>query len=649
MEKVILVVLHLLLLSIICNTVNGQSNVRNAIFQRSNIEILPTGASSLLNRQITNSSTDSSKRSQPHIFLVVSDDQGYNDLGAFNGLTESKPITPRLDQLSEVEGLKLNTFYVTPLCSPTRGALMTSRWPHRWGGQSSVIQPWTPQGIPLEEVFLPQRLKQVGYRTHMVGKWHLGFCSNGYTPTARGFDTYYGKYLAHGDHFDHTAEDHQDDGSYGDGIAMGGAIDFHEEYNEGKVKRHVLDRNGSYSTDLFAQRSVEIVQAHPHNDAPLFLELAFQAIHWPVQAPQFQIDRNSHIKDIGKFPKRRTSAGMMSAIDDAVGRVVDAFKSKDMWKDTLFIFFSDNGASVDAGASNHPYRGSKVSAFEGGVKVPGIVAGGRLPPHLKGTSNNKIFSVVDIMPTLCHLAGCLPTYYDKSLDNLDGLNVWDAMVDPAVPSPRKEVVFQLDPDGPKELGLLLNNGHIKGRNIGAIRVGKWKLIDGFPGRSHWYGPNPDGAWPVPYVIGRDVTDYNGLFKVSDGGHDVIARLREEHGISGAVTDPEQLVLARVKAKEWIPKYLKNLWLFDLEKDPTETTDLSKDHPEIVEQLRQRLNVHRQNSVTPYQGWRGVGNELKTKRGPGQDPITGTRVFDQWLDRLNGGIGTMNINTPRSKM
>ena len=370
---------------------------------------------------------------KPNIVYVVADDLGWKDVG-FNGSTDIK--TPNIDKLA-AEGVTFGQFYTQPMCTPTRAALLTGRYPNRYGLQTLVIPSVSTYGLATDEWLLPQALKDVGYQTAIIGKWHLGHGDRKYWPHQRGFDYQYGPLIGELDYFTH--EEH-------------GVVDW---YRDNKVVKEK-----GYTTTLLGNDAVKYINAR--DDAtPFYLYLAFNAPHTPYQAPQEYIDRHKNIED----PTRRTYAGMVACLDDAIGRVVAALDQKKLRGNTLIVFQSDNGGTRNAmftgvmadvskikiPCDNGPYREGKGTLYEGGTRVCALA---NWPGHIRaGTTVNEMIHVVDMYPTLVNLAGA-STAKSKPLD---GLDVWPA-VSEGKPSPRTEIVYNIEPFR------------------AAIRQGDWKLI-----------------------------------------------------------------------------------------------------------------------------------------------------------------------------
>lgn len=370
---------------------------------------------------------------QPNIVYFLADDLGNADLG-YRG---SDIQTPTIDKLA-AEGARLESSYAMPVCTPARAALLTGRYPMRQGLQTFVIFPSHAYGLPLDERTLPQALKETGYKTVMTGKWHLGHYKKAYWPNQRGFDHFYGSILGEVDYF--TKE-------------KGGYIDW--------------QRNGQpvvetgYHTTQIADEAVRVIEADD-GKKPLFLYMPFLAPHAPYQVPKEYEDRYPNIKD----PTRRTYAAMITAMDDAMARVLAALERKGMRKNTLVLFASDNGGALTAEiasgtggkaaglklpASNLPYRSGKSSLYEGGVRTPAIAS---WPGHIpSGQVINEPVHFVDWFPTLVHLAG---GKVDGALP-LDGIDIWPVLTQKAK-LPDREILLNVE------------------AYRGAIRRGKWKLI-----------------------------------------------------------------------------------------------------------------------------------------------------------------------------
>jgi arylsulfatase A-like enzyme len=355
---------------------------------------------------------------RPNIVVILADDLGWADVGWHGGEIR----TPRLDSLA-ASGTKLEQFYVQPVCSPTRGALMTGRYPMRYGLQVGVVRPWAQYGLPLEERTLPQALREAGYETAICGKWHLGHVQPEYLPTHRGFEHQYGHYNGALDYFTHVRD---------------GGFDWHRDDQ--------ACRDEGYSTHLIAREAVRRIEERDRA-RPLFLYVAFNAVHAPHQVPNSYKEPYTHLAE-----PRRTYAGMVAAMDEAVGKIVDSVERAGLRRDTLFLFSSDNGGPAPGRVtSNGPLHGQKATLYEGGVRVPAFAT---WQDHIEpGTLAHAPLHIVDWYPTLLKLAGAT---VNQPLP-LDGLDAWPAITR-GEPSPHKEILLNSTPGG------------------GAIRVGDWKLV-----------------------------------------------------------------------------------------------------------------------------------------------------------------------------
>lgn len=276
---------------------------------------------------------------KPNVLIIVGDDMGYADVG-FHGCKDIP--TPHLDALAS-SGVRFTNGYVTgPYCSPTRAALLTGRYQQRFGHEFNPAG--NAQGLPLSQSTLADRLQEVGYKTGLVGKWHLGSAPE-QRPMRRGFQEFFG--------------------------FLGGAHSYFE--SEGMFHGDQPLRKIDYATDAFGTQAVEFIEKNQKD--PWFLYLAFNAVHTPMHATEDRLKKFSAIQD----PQRRKYAAMMSAMDDAIGKVIESLKSTQQDTRTLVAFISDNGGpSMQGvtvnGSDNAPLRGSKRTTLEGGVRVPFLLS-----------------------------------------------------------------------------------------------------------------------------------------------------------------------------------------------------------------------------------------------------------------------------------
>ncbi len=355
----------------------------------------------------------------PNIIYLLIDDLGRADCG-FMGGTAIR--TPNIDQLARA-GAILDSYYVQPVCSPTRAALMTGRYATHTGIYT-VVRPGAPWGLPLAERTLPQALREAGYATAICGKWHLGEFQPAYTPTRRGFDQQYGHMFGAIDYFTHTRD---------------GKHDWYRNDQPSKEE--------GYSTHLIAREACRIIRAKPA-DKPLFLYVPFNGIHAPHQVPA------SYKEPYQNLPEpRRSIAGMLAAVDEAIGQITAALDERGLRQDTLIVFSSDNGGPGPGRTTmNTPLRAGKGTIYEGGIRVCAFATWpGKIPA---GITVKEPLHAVDWYPTLLKLAGApaaqkLPP---------DGLDIWPVLTQGA---------------GSPHDALLLH-GTSPGK--AAVRMGDWKLL-----------------------------------------------------------------------------------------------------------------------------------------------------------------------------
>lgn len=377
---------------------------------------------------------------RPHIVLMMADDLGWGDVG-YNG---SRIATPHIDRLAE-RGVRLNQFYAQPVCSPTRGAIMTGRYPMRLGLQCGVVRPWARHGLPLDERTLPQALAEVGYKTAIVGKWHLGHFEPEYLPTRRGFDQQYGHYNGALDYFTHDRD---------------GGHDWHRDDQ--------LNYDKGYSTDLIGEHAARVIANHDKS-APLFLYVPFNAVHTPLQAPAAYIERYDSIKN----EKRRIYAAMVTCMDDAVGQITTALDEHDYPPENTLVFFcSDNGGVTKLG-SNGPLRSGKTTLYEGGVRVPAAaVWAGKISA---ASSVDEPLHVVDLYPMILKLAGATL----EQPKPLDGKDAWPTIASGA-PTPHEFILLNSSPfHGAIRVGdwKLIHNGHVNANVTQASDKQRWELFN----------------------------------------------------------------------------------------------------------------------------------------------------------------------------
>lgn len=375
---------------------------------------------------------------KPNFIVIYTDDQGIGDLGCFGGPDVK---TPNVDRLAS-SGMRFTNWHTnSPVCSPSRASLLTGKYPQNAGiPQILSSKPdFNIAGLRKGERTLASQLKQLGYRTGAVGKWHLGSAPDS-RPTAQGFDEWFGFYSGWTDYYSHRY------------YTLGGVPVFHDLWrNDQEVFEEPV-----YQTEMLA-REARAFLTKQNRSQPFFLYLAFGAPHYPMMAPKKYLDRFPASLD----RDRRMHAAMVAAIDDAVGELVQTLQARGLDQNTVIFYQSDNGATREeradhrgrpyAGGNNLHFRGHKGSLFEGGIRVPGIM---RWPSRIKPDQTSSATALaMDILPTFLKWAGgAIP-------DGVDGVDLSPIILEGRDPAQRD--VFW-DYAGQR-----------------AIRNGPWKLLEGY--------------------------------------------------------------------------------------------------------------------------------------------------------------------------
>ena len=357
---------------------------------------------------------------KPNVIFILVDDMGYADLSSFG----SKDIrTPNIDRLAK-EGVKLTQAYSNgPVCTPTRAAFITGRYQQRVGLEWAIGPGGKEPGLPVEETSIARMLKNNGYATALMGKWHLGYKPE-FSPLAHGFDEFFGILSGNVDHYSHKENN--------------GEHDLRDQDKETFVE--------GFLTDHLARRSVDFVRRQ--KDKPFFLYLAFNAVHWPFQRP----NRPDMVRTRETWFEgtRADYIEMMQSVDAAVGQVLDTLDQQGLAKDTLVIFNSDNGG--ERLSDNRPYFNTKGTLWEGGIHVPGLA---RWPAALpKGKVSNQTAITMDWTATILAAAGVKP---ERQLDGINLLPILQSKQ----PEQERTLCWRIDRAGFRQQ---------------AIRSGKWKLV-----------------------------------------------------------------------------------------------------------------------------------------------------------------------------
>jgi len=481
--------------------------------------------------------------SRPHLVFMVLDDIGWSDVG-YHG---SDFPTPHIDELATT-GVRLEKYYVQQVCSPTRSALMTGRYPFRTGLQHcTTLAPGSEARIPADVPTLAEALKDVGYSTAMIGKWHLGYASWDYTPTGRGFHSHAGYFQGEVDYFNKTFER--------PGLAAATGLDF------SRNRTVARDAVGTHSMEFYMAEAERLLEERDPSK-PLFLYFAHQQIHTPLQAPP-GAEYEEACKTVTASEWRNTVCRMTNSLDSAIGKFVDMLKVRGMWENTLLWVSTDNGGMTTfkpvtppaSAASNWPLRGGKTTLFEGGVRGISFVAGGFLPTSASGRVVHGLLQHVDVPVTLAALG-------NATLAGVDGLDVWD-VVAKGSDSPRLEIPLNVDPGSCHAAN---------GSTFDALILGRWKLISGFAGLYDGWWNNTDyihenASAASQSAIIDDVKVW--LFDLDEDPHerknvalanpDVVSkmqsRLRELADADGGFVDPQD---NSVKMRA-LPIFHKGVW------------------------------------------------------------------------------------------
>jgi arylsulfatase A-like enzyme len=446
--------------------------------------------------------TSPSSTRRPNFIVILTDDQGYGDLSCM-GATDVQ--TPRIDALA-ARGARFTDWYSnSPVCSPSRAALLTGRYPGNAGVRAILGGHRTAPGLPPSVPTLPAALKPLGYRTAMFGKWHLGLAP-GSRPHDHGFDQWFGFMAGCIDYYSHIfywGANRPLPGPSGTPAGEGGrrlSNPLHDLWENGEE----VYRDGEYFTDLIAERAVAFVRQAARSGEPFFLYLPFNAPHYPMHAPQKYKDRFAHLPW-----DRQIMCAMLSAVDDAVGAVQDELERQGIAEQTCLYFQSDNGPSRESrnwldgtpdpyyGGSAGKLKGHKFSLYEGGIRSPGILTWPERIPA--GQVLDAPGAAMDVFPTFLQAAGGDPSRYE-----LDGVDVLPVVASGA-PSPHGRIFWEM------------------GQQT-AVREGRWKLV--------LHGQLVEGAPPEDDVFLADLD----------------ADVGEQRNLAGE--QPEHAGALRAAAEEW---------------------------------------------------------------------------------------------------
>lgn len=395
---------------------------------------------------------------RPNILLIVADDMGYGDLSCYGSLQIQ---TPNLDRLA-ASGVRCTDGYVSGcVCAPSRAGLLTGRYGSRFGFEHNLSRPDYLQpefaGIPLDEPLISDRLKALGYRTGLVGKWHAGESVDGHHPNARGFDEFFGMLNGHHDYFPAP-----------------------EKNRLLRNRENVTEIRTPYLTDWFTLEAMDFIRRGEPATTPWFLYLAYNTPHSPMQAKESDLAAYAHIQ-----PKARQAyCAMQRSMDENIGRLLALLEERGESENTLIVFISDNGGSVEVShAVNAPLRGTKGTFLEGGIRVPTIF---RWPARLAPRVYEQPVISLDFMATFVTAAGGTPpragVRTERAGRNEKNGPIYDSL--DLVP------YFRGEKEGePHEL--LFWRTSQRGK---AVRKGRWKLVE------------PNSQLPQLYDLSADISE-----------------------------------------------------------------------------------------------------------------------------------------------
>jgi arylsulfatase A-like enzyme len=373
----------------------------------------------------------------PNILVILVDDLGYGDLSSY-GAKDLR--TPNIDGLMD-SGMRFDRFYANcPVCSPTRAALLSGRYPDLVG-VPGVIRTYPQDNwgyLTPGAMLLPDQLNSAGYHSALIGKWHLGLESPN-TPTERGFDFFHG--------------------------FLGDMMD--DYYNHRRHGKHYMRRNKDpihpkgHATDLFSQWASDYILERQEEEKPFFLYLAYNAPHTPIQPPNAWLHRVK-AREPNITDQRAKLVALIEHMDAGIGNVIEALKTTDQLDNTLIVFTSDNGGQLNVSANCGPFRGGKQDMYEGGIIVPAcVVWPGVTEP---GSRSDQLLMTMDLYPTLCEVAG-VPV---NSL--IEGRSFLSTLHGEKPPSITRDMVW-VRREG---------NMRYQGRDYYAFRRGNWKLVQNSP-------------------------------------------------------------------------------------------------------------------------------------------------------------------------
>jgi arylsulfatase A-like enzyme len=361
----------------------------------------------------------------PHIIFILVDDWGWNDFGKRS--TYLNWTTPTIDKLAD-EGILLESYTTHELCTPSRGALLTGRYPLRLG----LMEQHVDSELPLSEITLAQEMKSAGYKTYMVGKWHLGMSTTSHLPVSRGFDSHYGYLSGFIDYWNKT-DTH-------------GFLDLRNGYD--LVRKESALSDELHSAYLFQSEAEKVIEAHVESfpDQPFFLYYAMQLIHGEWTAPESYKERCSYPETIDDDYVREVTynyCAMNVMMDEMVANLMCKLDELKLSENTVVVLASDNGGESTVSPNSMPFVGHKGTYFRGGTAATAMIHSKLIPEKSRGSKYYGTMHVTDWLPTLMNVA--TNGAWEGSLRNhpLDGYNMWDVIMANET-SPRNEIIFYLN-------------------------------------------------------------------------------------------------------------------------------------------------------------------------------------------------------------
>ena len=460
-------------------------------------------AALLLSAAFISSTNAGSLSSKPHIVFMLVDDWGWANVGYHHNTSGDGSSTPNIDSLVK-EGLELDQHYAYHWCAPSRSAVLSGRLPIHVNDASNVsysaYNPKDPvsgfDGIPRNMTVISAKMKEAGYATHQVGKWHVGFATPDHTPRGRGFDTSFGYFNAANDYFNET-------------IFQCNNTQIVDLWDTDKP---ASDMNGTganhYEEALFKDRVLEVVTNHDPSE-PLFLFYAPHIVHKPYQVPEEYLKKFDYIDN----KLRQVYHAMVNYLDDVVGEVIQVLKTRGLWDNMLFVVSSDNGGPIIPGsaANNYPLKGGKHTDWQGGVRVNAFTSGGYLPEDMKGKKTEGYIHIADWYATFCALAGVDPTDTQAakaSLPPIDSMNMWPLISGQNSTSPRVDI--------PLSMTTLIS--------------GDYKILLGTNRMAGWTGPvypnntNPNGGIDAIEYCGEHRGCLYNIFKDPGEHHNLASKM-----------------------------------------------------------------------------------------------------------------------------